>query len=593
MIDATLRWALETPLSPGAMGAFIPVLYRSGRPDEARTFARHLLPDLTSLDSFELAAVIRGWTAAREDLPEVRSALRSAFARLSESTGDFANEVTLLAAAECLGEPFEIRLGAPLAALRQRNDFRSMGLSSLEFGRLQDALLDLGEEDLARSGMASLELGPAGGVPGMPGVPWVSSAGQAVCAKVWSRLGMFQEADRALDFLLSLRNPSGGFFSSYGVRAGKDAARESEWAALHFLEASLVRDRLPLSVNPALAGLVQANSNLHQFALRSPSYPYRGKVLLVVCLFEGNFGDILIFQTIQDKLRAAGFSTETVEVSQPLGQSRMIERANDADFLYFVGGGLIERWAPEVIRHFDLVFPHLRVPYGVIGLSTGSFDYRSFAPSIKLFSEQAAFFFTRDEESVESFRTAGASRLPLPSADVVFAHPAFREGAGGGEVSASFRNVPYVDVTGDLDWDAWGAALRQIGVRSLIGDCSDAQARLALPLSERSVLDSLASSSAVVAMRFHVLLVAARMGVPVIPIAYCPKVGRLAQQLGLGDYCLGLHEPHRLPEVFERLQRDRERIRAELRSRVALLQQQAEAAIQASISTILEKINGR
>ena len=109
----------------------------------------------------------------------------------------------------------------------------------------------------------------------------------------------------------------------------------------------------------------------------------KGTVLIVVCLFENNFGDILIYETINKKLRDAGFKTEIVEVSQPLCQSKLIERANNCDFLYFAGGGIIERWAPEIITHFDSLHKDIRVPYGVMGLGTGVFDYGKFSTHVR------------------------------------------------------------------------------------------------------------------------------------------------------------------------------------------------------------------
>ena len=182
------------------------------------------------------------------------------------------------------------------------------------------------------------------------------------------------------------------------------------------------------------------------------------KVLLVVCLYEHNFGDILIHQTVSQRLSRAGLTVDTVEVSQPLAASRLVERANASDFLYFVGGGIIERWAPEIIVRFPEVLPALEVPYGVVGLSAGAFDYAWLAPSLRAFADHATFFFTRDAETTETFRRAGARRLPHPGVDVVFARgpaPPQRD-AGTRIVTGGFRNVPYPDVTGDLDWDSWG-----------------------------------------------------------------------------------------------------------------------------------------
>jgi len=314
-----------------------------------------------------------------------------------------------------------------------------------------------------------------------------------------------------------------------------------------------------------------------------------GTVLLVVCLFENNFGDILIYETIDKKLKDAGFETQIVEVSQSLTQSKLVEKANKSDFLYFAGGGIIERWAPQIVKNFDLLHKHIRAPYGVVGLSTGEFDYTAFNNSLKLFSEKAAFFYTRDEESVETFRKAGACKLPIAGVDIAFANDTLaRLKRTGNIVTASFRNVPYIDIGGDLDWDMWSDALRKIGVEYLIWDCSNAQEKLGITISENDILEDISKSYIIVAMRFHIILAASMMGVLTIPIAYCPKVKRLAKQLGIEDYCLEPDDHDKLESTFRRLRSNEKTVRKNLEARGPELRSRANEIIWDSIR-IMEK----
>jgi polysaccharide pyruvyl transferase WcaK-like protein len=320
----------------------------------------------------------------------------------------------------------------------------------------------------------------------------------------------------------------------------------------------------------------------------------KGTVLLVVCLFEDNFGDILIYETADRKLRQAGFETRAVEVSQSLDKSKLIERANNSDFLYFVGGGLIERSAPQIIRHFDSLYKHIRVPYGVVGLGTGAFDYTAFNNSLRLFSENAAFFYTRDEESVETFSRAGTRRPPIAGVDIAFANDTLaRLESTGDIVTACFRNVPYVDVTGDLNWSMWSEALRKIGVESLICDCSNAQEKLGIPIDNSNILGQILKSKIIVAMRFHIILAAAMTGVLTIPINYCPKVKRLARQLGIEDYCLELNDHDQLESRLRRLKSNEKTVRSNLQARVTELKSSASQIIQSSIRKMEEHINER
>ena len=56
------------------------------------------------------------------------------------------------------------------------------------------------------------------------------------------------------------------------------------------------------------------------------------------------------------------------------------------------------------------------------------------------------------------------------------------------------------------------------------------------------VLARLASFEALVTVRLHGLILAAIAGTPAVPVVYDPKVAAIANQLGIGDLCLELHE---------------------------------------------------
>jgi len=314
-------------------------------------------------------------------------------------------------------------------------------------------------------------------------------------------------------------------------------------------------------------------------------------VLLVVCLYENNFGDLLIYNTIRNKLELHGFAIDIVEISDSIDQSDFINKANNNDFIYFVGGGIIEKWAPEIIAKFDQYYSVITKPYGVIGLSCGDFfdNYKTMSTSLRLFSDKASFFFTRDRESVEVFKMCGATKLPISSADVVFANefctdyrPLITYN------TANFRNIPYTDVTGDIDWNGWSKVLKSIDVDSLINDCSDAHNKLNIPISNRPIVFDIMNSHIIISMRFHIILVAAMLNIPAIPICYCPKVSRLASQLGLEDYALGIHDSHRLNAVYSAMERNYTAVKLMLLKRVAMLHMQSTQAINSSVVKILE-----
>ena len=110
-------------------------------------------------------------------------------------------------------------------------EFKSeLGTLSHIFGYMMEALTELGEEDLARRGLAAAEAiqAPDGSIPAYPGVGWICSTGMAQLAIAWYRLGDRRPADAAMNYLKTLQLPSGGFYGSYGAGAALSAARGNQ-----------------------------------------------------------------------------------------------------------------------------------------------------------------------------------------------------------------------------------------------------------------------------------------------------------------------------------------------------------------------------
>jgi malonyl-CoA O-methyltransferase len=102
-----------------------------------------------------------------------------------------------------------------------------------------EALVELGELELARSGMADVERlqRKDGSIPAYPDVDWICSTGIAQYAGVWYRLGERERADRALAYLERIQNDTGGFFGSRGRGASYMPGAEISWAVKYFLDA--------------------------------------------------------------------------------------------------------------------------------------------------------------------------------------------------------------------------------------------------------------------------------------------------------------------------------------------------------------------
>jgi malonyl-CoA O-methyltransferase len=288
-IDAALSWFrahrvgdqgiivhTRTPVPYAEVtGYFVPTLYEWGEHPLARSCLRWLVsvqlpegafpaPDGVPY-SFDTAQVMRGLNAGLAHGEPLEQPLRRAAdwmlgqihedGRLgtpsTELWGEIANDLIhiyaaypLIRAGELLGE------GRYVDAGRKVQSYYRAQPQLVPFNRLShfhayamEALWELGELELARRGMAEVERLQRrdGAIPAYPDVDWICSTGIAQYAVVWYRLGNRERADRALQYLERIQNPSGGFNGSYGKGAKYIAGAEISWAVKYFLDACALR----------------------------------------------------------------------------------------------------------------------------------------------------------------------------------------------------------------------------------------------------------------------------------------------------------------------------------------------------------------
>lgn len=145
----------------------------------------------------------------------------------------------LLEAGKRLGEPRYVEAGKKAAAYyRARPDIADFKVLSHFFGYIMEALVDLGEKELAEKGLkAALKTQrPDGSVPAFPNVNWVCSTGLAQIAIAWAKFGMKGPAQKAFRYLQNIQNPSGGFYGGYGKKAFYFPNEEISWAVKYFLD---------------------------------------------------------------------------------------------------------------------------------------------------------------------------------------------------------------------------------------------------------------------------------------------------------------------------------------------------------------------
>ena len=296
MIDRAIQWIQRNSLSgqgiivhsrqricyPEVTGYFIPTLLATGFRDLAQQYARWLVSVQKADGSFGLdgnagsfafdtGQVIRGWVELVSHLPELEQPLRRACEWLIKTANERTGRLLTprSGGAWSLGRHGEVseaihlyvlrpleRAGEALAETRYGafarkslsyylkevplTDFTAPGALTHFYAYVQEALVELGCEDVARRGMDGVARFQRenGAVPGYCSVPWVCSTGLAQLAQVWYRLGQPDRADRAMQFLSLLQNPSGGFFGGYGPGADYFPSAEISWAAKYAIEAA-------------------------------------------------------------------------------------------------------------------------------------------------------------------------------------------------------------------------------------------------------------------------------------------------------------------------------------------------------------------
>lgn len=260
---------------PEVTGYFIPTLYNWGEPELARTCTRWLmsiqLPDgaFPAPDgvpyTFDTAQIMRGLCAAVGDVDGAEDSLRRAcdwmLTQVDESGRlltpstelwtDIASDLIhtyalppLAQAGRLLGvKEYEDAAKFVLEHYKQRDDLVPFNRLSHFHAYAMEALCELGELELARRGMADVARVQRsdGSIPAYPDVEWVCSTGMAQYAIVWYTLGEEARANRAINYLEKIQNPSGGFFGSYGRGAKYIAGGEISWGVKYFLDAWLLK----------------------------------------------------------------------------------------------------------------------------------------------------------------------------------------------------------------------------------------------------------------------------------------------------------------------------------------------------------------
>lgn len=329
------------------------------------------------------------------------------------------------------------------------------------------------------------------------------------------------------------------------------------------------------------------------------------KILLAWYMEGENFGDTLIYQTVSSRLEEKGFEVDSHEVGDD--GRKIFEHANQCDFLLFAGGGIIERYVPPVIKYFKVNKPLLEVPYGIIGFGMGTFDYQQYEEAISCWVNSAEFFYVRDEATKFQLDEISQTNKVVYSADCVFGNKKIQQMCNKSEnmYGVNIRNLPYKDLTGDWNWDRLNQVLQFVGCNFLISDSSNEAEFLKLKIENfdeidkyrelkqeekiELIINEIMQCKWIVAMRFHVVLVAAMLGIVTVPIKYCPKVKYLSEQLGLEELAVEVDEYEQISDKVKLLTENQQLYRIIVNENIDKMKKRADAMFEEVITFLEQK----
>lgn len=308
----------------------------------------------------------------------------------------------------------------------------------------------------------------------------------------------------------------------------------------------------------------------------------RKRILVLWYSIGENLGDYYLYNTVCSFALKWGYQFKGMDVGTPY--EIIAKEARKYDWLWFAGGGIIERGIPDIIQKFAEFHKKAKnIKYGITGLSIGEFDYSDRTDPISYWVNNASFFYTRDDySSYELNRLAGSTKV-IPCVDVVFANEEIANTilAESHCVGINFRTMPYADLTGEIDWKSWRNTIvncineKIVVIPDQIDVSKNFDFEYPKQYSPRNAVSVISTMKYGVAMRYHVVLIAARLGKVCIPIDYCPKVARLAEQLGLSELCVHASEPEQLENVVNRYQCNEDNYKRRVKKNVEIMEERA------------------
>ncbi len=268
---------------PEVTGYYIPTLLKWGYRELACSYAKWLCSvqkeDGSWYDAenkapyiFDSAQILKGLLAIRSIMPQVDKNIQAGcewiFEQMREdgrlitpvtdawgTDRDTCDEIIhiycispLIEAAKVFGKPEYREKALKVWEYYKQNYYEKImnfSLLSHFYAYLMEALLDIGETDMAKEAMSRMEKyqKPSGAVPAYHNCDWICSTGLFQLSLVWFRLGDIDRGRRAFEYACKLQNETGGWFGSYQSEENPKESNtyipssEISWAVKYFLDA--------------------------------------------------------------------------------------------------------------------------------------------------------------------------------------------------------------------------------------------------------------------------------------------------------------------------------------------------------------------
>jgi|GEM_PF-902840 len=287
-----------------------------------------------------------------------------------------------------------------------------------------------------------------------------------------------------------------------------------------------------------------------------------------------NQGDLAMLDSLTRAL--APHRIVPIDTHFPLNEAEL-QRLNRLDYVILGGGTQFQTAPVPPFDTFDTWEQRLQTPIGVVGLGVDSLpaQYRS---AVNELVERSHFFTVRDRASQEIIDHPKVQLAP----DLTFLNPLTTSTRQAQAVcGVNLRMSPGFPI------DQWRQALRSLPIElrgvpfSTFGGWQEQQLLQELDQACPATFsaDLYQQLDFFIGTAFHSIVFAVQAAIPVIAIAYAPKVRRFMADIGLPDYVLEFDEWPRLPAMFAAIMKERDRLARQLRETTAALQQSAQQAM--------------